>query len=269
LTSSNVLAARQLAAGIPALVLAAERLAFVAAPGLHGRRRSGAGDQFWQFRDWQPGEESRRIDWRRSARSDRLYARERESEASRIFELVLHRTPGLNFQSLPSIPTKFERLTILLLALAALLLRAGEHVALSGITPPLGGRQALNHLALALATGGTAPTNPRARRIEFGDFLTPAPRFSGVAGGAVLHSLDPAECDFPYRGNIIFEGFGTTPPESIQSAQNLSTAYRARIAAQRQAVADAARSTGQTAIFHRTDHPPAPALAALYSALRE
>jgi uncharacterized protein (DUF58 family) len=268
LTQSSALTqAQSLASGLPKLILAAERLAFIAAPGLHGRRRGGPGDSFWQFRDWQNGEDARRIDWRRSAQGDRLYFKEREWEAQASIALSLEDTPTLDFSSAPKNPTKRERATLLLLALAWILLQAGERVALAGITPPLSGNNALHSLAAALMTGGHAPLDNQARRITFGDFLQPDPAFPSPQGGAVMHILDPAECDFPYRGRIIFEGLSSEPPLEAANATDWGPAYRARIAAQRDAVIHAALATGQTPLFHRTDLPPAHALAALYQAL--
>jgi len=268
LTASQTLhQAQSLANGLPKLILAAERLAFLAAPGLHGRRRGGPGDSFWQFRDWQNGDDVRRIDWRRSAQGDRLYFNEREWDAQASIALSLDDTPSLDFSSAPAIPTKRERASLLLLALACILLQAGERVALSGITPPLRGKSALYNLAAALITGGHAPVIPNARHVIFGDFLRPDPAFAAPMGGAVMHILDSAECDFPYRGRIIFEGLADEPEAEAANAADWGPAYRARIAAQRDAVIRAALLTGQTPLFHRTDHPPAHALAALYQAL--
>ncbi len=59
---------------------------------------------------------------------------------------------------------------------------------------------------------------------------------------------------------------GHEPSVEAASAADWGPAYRARIAAQRDAVVHAALRTGQTPLFHRTDHPPAHALAALYQA---
>jgi uncharacterized protein (DUF58 family) len=262
--------AQSLASGLPKLILAAERLAFIAAPGLHGRRRGGQGDSFWQFRDWQNGDDARSIDWRRSAQGDRLYLREREWEAQASVALTLEDTETLNFSSGKALPTKRDRAVLLLLALASILLRAGERVALSGITQAASGHHTLHHIAAGLLHSARTqlPTDPRARRIIFGDFLTPAPHFTAPPGGAVLQLLDPAECDFPYAGRVIFEGMGHESPLETTNAQDWQSTYRARIAAQRDAVIQAAQSTGQTALFHRTDMPPATALAALYQALR-
>jgi uncharacterized protein (DUF58 family) len=266
----TLLDAQALAEGLPKLLLAAERLAFVAAPGLHGRRRAGPGEAFWQFRDFRDGDEARRIDWRRSARGDRLYLREREWEAQASVSLQLQDTSSLVFSSDKSLPTKRERAVLLLLALGAILLRSGERVALYGRTTPLSGPRALPTIAAALIGGhggGEADPDPKARRVAFGDFLFANPRFAHQPGGAALQILDPAECDFPYRGRVLFEGFSREPALEASHAESWAQTYRARIAAQRENVAHAAMEAGQTPLFHRTDHPPAQALAALYNAL--
>jgi uncharacterized protein (DUF58 family) len=270
LTASTQLSrAESLAAGLPKLLLAAERLAFVAAPGLHGRRRAGTGESFWQFRDWRDGDDARRIDWRRSGAGARIYLREREWEAQAGFAIHLADSAGMSFQSSYNLPPKRERAWLLLLALASLLLRAGERVALAGVTPPLSGHSALSSIAHALVTGGSVTTDERARRIEFGDFLRPDPRFAAPPGGAVMQILDPAECDFPYTGRILFKGFGAEPPVEAASADDWRAAYLRRLAAQRDAVVRAALRAGQTPLFHRTDHAPAAALSALFQALRK
>jgi len=73
---------RTLAATLPRLVLEARRIAANVIHGLHGRRRAGAGESFWQYRRFVSGEPSQSVDWRRSARDDHLYVREQEWEAA-------------------------------------------------------------------------------------------------------------------------------------------------------------------------------------------
>jgi uncharacterized protein (DUF58 family) len=260
-------AAEALAAGLPKLLLAAERLAHVAAPGAHGRRRPGPGEDFWKYRDFINGDDARRIDWRRSAGADRLFLREREWEAQASISLQLQDNAGMDYRSSAALPAKRDRAVLLLLALASLLLRAGERVALAGITPPLTGNAALHNLAAALVAGGVAPVDAKSRVIVFGDFLQPGPVFYGPPGGAVLQILDPAECDFPFKGRCVFEGFAGEPEIESARAEDWATSYRDRIAAQRAFVIAAAQLAGQTALFHRTDTKPAGALAALYQAL--
>ncbi len=265
--TARIAAAESLAAGLPKLLMAAERLAHVAAPGAHGRRRPGPGENFWQYRDFRDGDDVRRVDWRRSAGADRLFLREREWEAQASISLVLHDHAGMDYRSAAALPSKRERAILLLLALASLLLRAGERVALAGKTPPLTGNAALRTLAAAFINGGMARIDPKSRVIAFGDFLEAAPVFYAPPGGAVVQVLDPAECDFPFSGRCIFDGFAHEPEIEAARAEDWAAAYRARIAAQREAVVQAAQRAGQTALFHRTDAPPAGALAALYQAL--
>ncbi len=269
MTTANAAAhdAAALAAGLPRLLLAAERLAHVAAPGAHGRRRAGPGESFWQFRDFRDGDDSRRIDWRRSASGDRFLVREREWEAQASVAVRLHDNPGLNFRSQPNLPSKRERAILLLLAVTSLLLDAGERVALAGVTPPMTGRLALRRIAEALITGGAARPDPKARQIAFGDFLTPEPVFAAPPGGAVVQVLDPAECDFPYAGRVLFTGYAAETPIEAPRAESVAAAYRDRLAAQKAAIAAAAQRAGQTPLFHRTDVSPATVLAALHQAL--
>ena len=88
-------AALALANRMPRLVLEARRVAASLVHGLHGRRRAGPGESFWQFRPFVAGEAAQRIDWRRSGRDDHLYVREREWEAA-TRDLAVDRPLGLD-----------------------------------------------------------------------------------------------------------------------------------------------------------------------------
>jgi len=49
--------ALSLSQGYPALLAEAERVAAVVASGVHGRRRAGQGETFWQYRNYQSTDE--------------------------------------------------------------------------------------------------------------------------------------------------------------------------------------------------------------------
>ncbi len=87
---------RTLAASLPRLVLEARRIAANVIHGLHGRRRAGAGESFWQYRRFVSGEPSQSVDWRRSARDDHLYVREQEWEAAHTVWLWPDRSPSID-----------------------------------------------------------------------------------------------------------------------------------------------------------------------------
>lgn len=272
--SGRVAAAGQLAARLPALVLAARHLAASTAPGRHGRRRAGAGEQFWQYRDVRETDSARSIDWRRSARGERLYVREREWESVETLVLDIADHPGMDFPNVRDRERKSDRALLLGLALAALALDGGERVTAWRRTPPLGGPGALERLAAGLMLPrAMAPCAGRLALI--GDFLDPPDDIAanladmGAArrGGVLLQVLDPAECDFPFRGRVLFESPAGGPPEDVARAEDVAVAYRDRLAAQRAAVVEVAEASRLVPLFHRTDAPPGPALAALRAAL--
>ena len=116
---ADLRARAQTASGhLPALILSAERLAAMIAPGAHGLRRGGPGEDFWQYRPAGPGDTARSIDWRRSARSDATFVRERELHTAQSAILWVAGTPGMDWTGDPSRPTKRARAELLALALA-------------------------------------------------------------------------------------------------------------------------------------------------------
>src|SRR6202165_208838 len=117
--------ARALAAAMPRLILEARRIAATVIHGLHGRRRAGSGENFWQFRRFISGEEARRVDWRRSARDEHLYVREQECEAAHTVWLWPDRSPSMAFASALARASKLERALVVTFALGELLV-AGE-----------------------------------------------------------------------------------------------------------------------------------------------
>src|SRR5512134_2605698 len=100
--------AEALAASLPPLLVAAERVAATVSQGVHGRRRVGQGETFWQFRRYQPGDSAQRIDWRQSAKSDRAYLRETEWEAAQSVWLWRDPSASMRWQSSRQDPTKLE-----------------------------------------------------------------------------------------------------------------------------------------------------------------
>src|SRR5450432_3158164 len=96
--------AEALAATLPPLLVAAERVATTVAQGVHGRRRVGQGDSFWQFRQYQPGDSAQRIDWRESAKSQRVYVRETEWEAAQSVWLWRDASASMAYASGAALP---------------------------------------------------------------------------------------------------------------------------------------------------------------------
>ncbi len=274
----------RVAATLPPLLVQAERVAATVAQGVHGRRRVGTGETFWQFRHYGFGDPAQVIDWRQSAKSDHLYVRQTEWEAAQSVWLWRDGSPSMAFRSDPGLPEKRERAELLLLALAVLLLRGGEHVALLGSgLPPAAGRAVLNRVVHGLERRTEdEPGLPRPEHLPrhghvvlIGDFLAPLEQVHAVvrafasrdAKGTLVEILDPAEETLPYRGRIRFEGTEGEGTILIRRAESVRADYAARLAAHREGLSALARSVGWRLVRHRTDAPPEPALLALYTAL--
>ena len=108
--------ALDLARRLPALLVAAKEVAATVMHGVHGRKRAGVGETFWQFRPFVWGESTTRIDWRRSARDDRVYVREREWEAAHTVWVWMDRSPSMAYVSTlamqPNPPIRSSRVTL-------------------------------------------------------------------------------------------------------------------------------------------------------------
>lgn len=276
--------AEQAAAALPPLLVAANRVAATVAQGVHGRRRVGQGETFWQFRQYQPGDSVQRIDWRESAKSQRLYVRETEWEAAQSVWLWRDASPSMNYASTRDLPTKRARADLLTLALAALLLRGGERVALLGTgVAPSHGRAVLLRMAMQLgmprAAGADLPAAeplPRhAQIVLIGDFLaeidaieTVVARFAAMGlTGYLLQVLDPAEETLPFEGRVRFEGMEGGDTLLVSRVETIRSDYAERLARHRAGIAAIARAAGWKFATHRTDRPPHTALLALYAAL--
>jgi len=276
--------AEALGAALPPLLVAAERLASSVSLGVHGRRKAGMGETFWQFRRYAPEDPRSTIDWRQSAKSPHLFVRQREWEAAEAVWFWRDGSPGMRFKSDAATVTKIERATVLALALGALLVRGGERIALLGDGHgPASGRLPLRRIAHELvdtnlndvALPPDAPVTKNSQFVWLGDFLSPLGEIETTlrrlahAGltGHLVQIVDPAEEDFPFAGRTRFESARGDRSEIFGRAEAVQGAYRARFRAHGETLSALARRLGWSILVHRTDKRPETALVALYSDL--
>lgn len=281
--------AEELAAGLPPLLVAAERVAATVSMGVHGRRRVGQGETFWQFRRYEFGDSTQLIDWRQSAKSQPVYVRETEWEAAQSVWLWRDGSPSMDYQSSAAVTRKGERAEVLLLALASLLIRGGEHVTLlgSGVTPASGRGMLLRLWSLLEAQQKRQRDReslpafellPRYGRVVLmGDFLSPLEDVRRAIGafadlgvrGYLLQILDPAEETLPFSGRVLFDGMEDEGDILIGRVEAMRDDYRHELADHNEGVKALARSVGWTYALHHTDRPPEAALMALYLGLSQ
>ncbi|WP_315765281.1 MULTISPECIES: DUF58 domain-containing protein [unclassified Bradyrhizobium] len=243
---------RTLSASLPRLVLEARQIAANVIHGLHGRRRSGPGESFWQYRRFVSGEPSQRVDWRRSARDDHLYVREQEWEAAHTVWIWPDRSPSMSFASKGARDSKLERALIVTFALAELLVAGGERVGIPGLMNPTASRSVIDRIAQAMLHDETdRPSLPPsfvpsalAEIVVLSDFWSPIGEIKAMlaglsasgAHGTMVQVVDPAEESFPYSGRVEF-----VEPEGGQMiiagrAERWAEDYVARVALHREQI---------------------------------
>ena len=273
-------AAPSLAQSLPRLILEARRIAATVIHGLHGRRRAGPGENFWQYRRFLSGEPARRVDWRRSARDDHLYVREREWEAAHTVWLWPDRSPSMGFRSALAQESKLERGLVIAFALAEILVQAGERVGIPGVMRPTGSRNVLEKMSNALVHDvgertslppGFVPSG-LAEIVVVSDFwsaigevrATIANLSSTGAHGHLVQIVDPAEEVFPYSGRVQFiepEGAGSI---TVGRAESWKSEYETRVRDHRSAIRAETDRLGWSFTIHRTDRPATELLLALH-----
>ena len=286
--TTDALAAEALGARLPPLLIAADRVASTVAQGVHGRRRVGQGDSFWQFRRFVSGDPLARIDWRQSAKSGRgapdgWFIRETEWEAAQTVCLWRDGSDSMRWRSRQVATEKRDRANLLLLSLASLLLRGGERVMMvqqgaRSVTSRSGLDRLAAELDAATDESGLPPEVRLPRHgtvVLFSDFLSPLDEIQALIGrfaavpvtGYLLQILDPAETALPYHGRVRFRGLEKDGDALIPRVESVRDAYAKRLRAQQDGLASISAAAGFGFGVHRTDHPPELALLTLYQAL--
>jgi uncharacterized protein (DUF58 family) len=276
--------ALDLARALPRLTIEARRVSAAAVHGLHGRRQAGTGENFWQFRHFTFGEAASRVDWRRSARDDHLYVREREWDSAHTVWLWVDRSTSMAYVSDLADTPKIERALVLGFALADLLVRGGERVGLIGAARPSSTRAIVEKLAEALLADDRPPSGlpealplaPLTEAVLIGDFLAPAAQtiatISALAArgahGHLLMIADPIEETFPFVGRTEL----VDPEDGVRLTagriQALRDGYVERLAAHRETLRRETQRLGWTMTLHRTDRPASQAILAVHTLLQ-
>lgn len=274
--------ARQRVALVPDLLIEARRIVNTVTAGWHGRRKRGIGENFWQFRPYVDGESVSRIDWRRSARDDHTYIRDREWEAAHTVWLWADMSGSMLYKSTLASVSKQARALVLALAAAELLSRSGERIGWLCLTDPFSARNGAERIASQLAHASALPDRPDLSGIRrfcdvvlIGDFLDPVEETlawldvlsrNGVRAH-LIEVADPAEETFPYAGRTEF-----TDPESgdrltASRAEMLAADYRHLYVARREELAAHAKRHDWSFTVNHTDRPASEALVRLHAAL--
>lgn len=219
--------------------------------GIHRSRAKGFSVEFEEHREYSPGDEIRRIDWKAFGKFDKYFIKETEDETNLRAYLLLDASGSMDYGS--NGVSKFEYGSILVASLAYLILKQQDAAGLvmfsnqiGSFIPPRAKRgylmEILHHLETARPSGETAvgkvlqeiagKINRRGLIVLVSDLLDEPEevlkglrlfRFKGN-DVIVFHILDAAELELPFEGNILFEDLEkldlkvTADPRAIRKA---------------------------------------------------
>lgn len=149
---------------------------------------------------------------------------------------------------------------------------------------PHTGRFGIERIATKLLVAPGKPEDletdfsPHSQLVLASDFLQPmedlqaqlARLSARPAKGLLLHIIDPAEAQFPFKGRLkMFEPGRAAAklPFLLSKAEKIRDDYIRVFEAHKQAVTDTATRLGWTVVVHHTDQPATEALNAMYAAM--
>ena len=211
-------------------------------------RRVGQGKDFWQFRPYQSGDSLRTIDWKRSAKSQSVFVKQREETTAPNIGFWCDMGAGFDWRSDddPSGYTKAEFAVICMLAVSLTLTKTGfqSHV----LSPNPKQRKARNFEQLAehliSPTKNLGPAQPLDFAIIASDYYTPLAdtqrdletALARTPNVILLRITDPIEATFPFQGRVEFLDPSTQDTRLLGRAETLKGAYDTAFQAQTEAL---------------------------------
>jgi uncharacterized protein (DUF58 family) len=251
--------------------------------GLHRSPYHGFSIEFAEHREYAPGDDLRYVDWKVFGKSDKVYLKQYEDETNLLCYLVLDVSESMTYRGPAAALSKLEYAQSLAAALAWLVLTQQDAVGLTTFDSQIramvraaGNRSHLEQILSVIESavpGKKTAAGPifhelaqrlskRGVVIVLSDFFDDLP---SLAAGLkhfrhrnhdviLLHLLDPAELDFPFRDATDFKGLEQFPDVQADP-QAIRQAYLRELDAFRDALAHECRRQRTDYFLLRTDQP--------------
>lgn len=130
-----------------------------AMPGIHRSLRQGRGNEFFQYRPYEPGEDMKAVDWKVFAKRDELVAKTFQEDTNFSLYLVLDASASMGYQGKRASCSKLRYAKMLAACFAYLAQRQGDRFGLFAYSDqiqqwirPQSGSGHLNRLLVSLAS---------------------------------------------------------------------------------------------------------------------
>jgi uncharacterized protein (DUF58 family) len=287
----------QLLADLPSLALRSRCLVDGFLSGRHRSPQKGSSVEFAEYRDYQPGDDLRRVDWRLFGRSDRLNVKQFEDEAQLRVFTVLDASASMDFNSGRGALNKLDFARLSLAGIATLAQRQGDAFGLGVVGAELvdflRARSSSSHwqtfigrlenfspqrqTALARALESLAEIiPPRSLVVIASDFYEDLPALESALSRLHydghdligLHVLDPIEVDFHGDHAGIWVDAETGARQNLDAAA-VRAGYLERFRQFCAGLEEHFRAAGGDFVRLRTDQPPVAALASYVAGRKE
>lgn len=257
---------------------------------ISGRHKSplrGFSVEFAEHREYSPGDDLRRLDWKVFGRTSKLHVKQFEQETNLTCQMLVDASESMGFGSgswpdASRVPySKFDHAAVAAVSLAHLLLQSGDSVGLTvygqEAVEALGASGKNDQLRSMLEIFARGPTSQATRLAPvleglagkmtrrgivfvFSDFLDDheailrAIRLLAHLGQEVVvfHVLDPWELEFPFEGPLLFRGLENEPDLDTDPA-TLKTPYLERLEAWRKGIESSLIGMGMDYLLLRCD----------------
>jgi uncharacterized protein (DUF58 family) len=270
-------------AELEGLQLRATRIVEGYVSGLHRSPYQGFSVEFAEHREYAPGDDLRYVDWKVFGKTDKVYLKQYEEETNLICYLVLDTSESMQYRSEQAAMSKLDYARCAAASLAYMVIRQQDSVGLvtfddsvRQLVRPSSSATQLSQLVQVMeASDGPRKTQTgpifhelaerfTRRGIVFilSDLFDDADQM--LAGlkhfrhrrhdVVVLHTLDPAELDFPFQQATMFHGLEQLGDLLVEPAQ-LRRAYKEEINRFTQQVRSGCLAQGADYVQVRTDQP--------------
>lgn len=252
--------------------------------GHHRSRHKGSSVEFAEYKDYNPGDEIKHIDWKVVGKTDKYYVKQFEQSTNLKATILLDASGSMAYESPnPQGAPKMDYARTLVAALSYLLLKQYDAVGLALFNdrvvthiPPRSKPAHFQHILHGLATltpNGNTRLNEvienlveslpsRGILILVSDFLTKETDIEKnlkllVSRGLeviLFHILDPDEVSLPFEGDIVFESLEDDPTVGLDPA-DVREAYQREIQRQIQFYRTHCAGLGVDYVFLETSTP--------------
>lgn len=234
MSESNPFLKPEVLARITPLGLRAQRVVEGTISGLHRSPLHGVSPEFADYREYTPGDDLKRLDWRAYARSNRYFIKQYEEESNLRATILLDASASMKYRGKRSAMSKFEYAATVAASLAHLMVKQRDAVGLAlvdkqeraWLRPAATTAQMMKLIDLLerakpdretdLAVAMTKVCSQIAMRglvIVLSDLLTDLDAFYTGLGRLqhdgheilVLHVLDDDEMELPFNDSVLFK----------------------------------------------------------------